>query len=105
MTYKISAQDAPALRLHETDTVAGVLQNIAIILATRKGSVPLYREFGLDQSFLDRPIPVAKPMLYAAAKEAIETFEPRATVINVAFAEDAAAPGRLRPIVEVEIHE
>lgn len=103
MRYQVSAADLVAIRLSETDTVASVLQNVAIILATRQGTSPLYRQFGLPQKFLDKPIPVAKPMLYAEVKEAVEEFEPRAEVVGITFQEDAAAPGGLIPTVEVEI--
>lgn len=103
MSYKVSPGDLSAVRLNETDTVASVLQNIAIILQTRQGTVPMYRHFGLPMTFLDKPIPVAKPMLYIEVKEAVEEFEPRATVLDVTFEEDASAPGTLIPTVEVEI--
>lgn len=105
MTYTISAADLGRVRFNETDTVNSVLQNIAVILATRKGSVPLYREFGLDNSFLDKPMPVAKMLMIAPVREAVETWEPRATVLNVSFKEDLSNPGALIPTVEVEIHE
>ena len=105
MTYTISATDLGRLHFNETDTVNSVLQNIAVILSTRKGSVPLYREFGLDNSFLDKPMPVAKVLMVAPVREAVETWEPRATVLNVSFKEDVSNPGTLIPTVEVEIHE
>ena len=105
MSYNVSAKDLHGIRLNESDTVASVLQNISIVLSTWQGSVPLYRQFGLSRSFIDKPTPVAKPMLYAAVKEAIEEFEPRAEVINVTFREDGSAPGRLIPTVEVNIIE
>ena len=72
MGYKVSAADLRHIRLSEADTVAAILQNVAVILATRQGSSPLYRHFGLPQNFLDKPIPVAKPMLFAEVKEAVE---------------------------------
>ena len=62
MRYKVTAADLTRVRLNESDTVTSVLQNIAIILSTRQGSVPLYREFGLPMRFLDKPIQIAKPM-------------------------------------------
>jgi hypothetical protein len=105
MSYKVSAADLTNIRLNEQDTVTSVLQNIAVILSTRKGTVPMYRGFGLDQRSVDKPIPVAKPMLYIDVKEAIEEYEPRAEVVNVTFQEDPAIPGRLIPTVEVEIIE
>ena len=44
MTYKVSAVDVGTVKLNEQDTVSSVLQNIAILLSTRQGTVPLYRE-------------------------------------------------------------
>ncbi len=104
MTYKVSAADLTHIRLNETDPVASVLQNVAVILATRQGTSPLWRDGGLPQNFVDKPIPVAKPMLLAEVKEAVEKYEPRATVVGVTFANDTATPGRLIPTVEVKIN-
>lgn len=101
MSYKVTASDIGAVQLNETDTVRSVLQNIAIILSTRQGTCPLYRGFGLPQKFVDKPLPVA--MMYSEVKEAVEEYEPRAEVVNVTFAADRNTPGRLIPIVEVNI--
>ncbi len=101
MTYTVTA--GAALTLNETDPVASVLQNVAIILATRRGSCPMYRDFGISMDFLDRPMPVAKTLAYAEIKNAIETYEPRASVVGVTFEERDDAPGLLNPIVEVHI--
>jgi len=49
-----------------------VLQNIALILATPKGSVPLYRDFGLSWEPLDKPMPVAQAMMTGEVRETIE---------------------------------
>lgn len=104
MSYKVSANDISKIRLNETDRVESILQNIAIILATRQGTVPLYRNFGLQQKFLDRPISVAKTLLCAEVKEAVEQFEPRASVVGISFqGENSDAPGQLIPVVEVKI--
>ncbi|MBO6267361.1 MAG: GPW/gp25 family protein [Synergistaceae bacterium] len=103
MSYKVTAGNIGSLSLNETDTVTSVLQNIAIILQTRQGTVPHYRNFGLPMEFIDKPLPVAKPMAYLEVKEAIERWEPRATVIDISFAKDITVPGKLIPTVEVEI--
>lgn len=102
MIYKVSAANLKTLQLNDQDPIASVLQNVAVILATPKGSVPMYRDFGLPQDFVDRPATVAKPMICAAVKEAIEAYEPRAQILNVSFSENHAS-GQLIPIVEVEI--
>lgn len=103
MNYLVSAQDLGKIRLNEPETVNSVLQNVALILATPKGSSPMYRDFGLDQSFLDKPLPVAKVMLRVAVKEAIEDWEPRAGFVNMEFSGDTADPASLRPVVQVEV--
>lgn len=105
MSYTVSATDLKSIQFNEKDIVKAVLQNIAVILSTPMGSVPMYREFGLDWSFLDRPTPVAKVMMVAPVREAIERWEPRATVLDVSFSDsdDPSKPGGLIPIVEVEI--
>ncbi len=80
MSYQVSATDLEDIRLNELETVNAVLQNIALILATPKGSVPFYRDFGISNEFLDKPMPVAKIMMIGEVREAIETWEPRAAV-------------------------
>ena len=89
MSYQVSATDLGNIRLNELEAVNAVLQNIALILATPKGSVPFYRDFGISAEFLDKPMPVAKVMMIG--------------VVNIGFAENPLEPGRLVPTVEVEI--
>ena len=81
--YLVSASDLTAISLGEQDTVTSVLQNIAVILSTPKGTVPGYREFGIDISdILDRP----------------ETY------MGTTFKTDAGHPGKMLPVVEVSIN-
>ncbi len=103
MRYKVSSQDLSHLRLGETDTVEAILRNVAVILATPQGSVPLYRDFGLPWDFVDKPIPIARTMMVAPIREALERWEPRAAFAAIDFQLDPARPGRLIPVVEVEI--
>lgn len=102
MTYQVK-QGQPISMIQENSRVEEILQNVATILSTPKGSVPLDREFGVDVSFLDRPVQVAKVMMLSAVTEAIEEFEPRAKVERVTVAIDETEPGRLIPTVEVSI--
>ena len=78
MSYTVSPSNKRKIKFNVTDPVESVLQNIAVILSTPKGSVPMYRDFGISVDILDRPIPVAKAMMTADIKEAIERWEPRA---------------------------
>ena len=104
MTYTVTERDLHKITLNETDPVAAVLQNVAIILSTRQNSVPLGRDFGLPMQFVDKPMPMAEVMMVAEIEEAIEEFEPRATVVDISFEIDEDIPGRLIPIVEIEIN-
>ena len=103
MSYTVSPSNKRKIKFNVTDPVESVLQNIAVILSTPKGSVPMYRDFGISVDILDRPIPVAKAMMTADIKEAIERWEPRALFISVEFMEDELN-GRLIPMVAVEIN-
>lgn len=103
MTYKVSPQDLSQIKLNESDTVASILQNIAILLSTRQQSIPLYRNFGLPGNFIDKPMGAANNLMVAEIREAIMEFEPRAALRDVTFAVDEGAPGKIIPTVEVEI--
>lgn len=105
MSISINASDLRKIRLGEKDITNSVIQNIALILSTPKGSVPFHREFGLDWSALDKPTPIAKSLLIPEIREAIEAWEPRATFVSVSFEEDLSKPGVLIPTVEVEIND
>lgn len=89
------------LRLNETDPAAAVLQEVAVLLGTRQGEVPLFREFGLPQRFLDRPLNVARPILLLEVKEALERFVPLAEPLAVDLTADEA--GRVQPVVKIRI--
>lgn len=100
MSYKVTPDGLGTLQLNETDPVRSVLQNVAIILCTWIGTVPLYREFGITSKYIDMPISVVKPMLHADIRETIAKYEPRAEVVSVTFEERVDG---LTPIVEVNI--
>lgn len=102
MALTVTAGDLEALRFCESDEARSIVQNIAVILTTAKGTAPGDREFGVDMSFLDLPLPAAKVRLIAAVREAVETFEPRVRVTGVTFDQRGEAEGRLVPRVEVE---
>lgn len=104
MTYRVKASDL-RITFGETDEIRSILQNVGIILRTRRGTCPMYREFGLPQEYLDKPVHVARSLMFAEIKEAVEEFEPRCSVVGIDFAADASSPGGLIPTVEVEINE
>ena len=102
-TYQVT-RDTAALELGAADTVQSVLQAIKIIITTPKGTVPMYRDFGVEMDFLDLPSPGAEQRARIELREAIEKWEPRATVKDITFRREALLQGRLDPVVEVEIN-
>lgn len=103
MEYTVSATDLSHIRLNEDRRVEEILRNVAVILATPKGSVPMKRDFGLDMSFLDKPANVAKNMAVIPVREAIEQWEPRAEYKDMTLEADPTSPGRLTFRVKVAI--
>lgn len=105
MEYTVSASDLMNDSLSGSERAAEILRNVALILATPQGSSPMYRDFGLPQDFLDKPLPAAKALMIAHIREAIEECEPRAHFVDVTFQGDPATPEQLMPRVRVEIVE
>ncbi len=104
MSYKVTGGKPYKISLSENDTIISVLQNISMILSTKKGTVPMYREFGLPMDFVDKPIPIAKTLIVSEVTEALRKFEPRATVIDIKF-ESEDITGKVIPVVEVDIND
>lgn len=99
--YTVRSNDVVSMRFQQENTVESVLQNIALLLSTKKGTVPMYREFGLDMAFVDKPLEVAETLVFSEISEALEEFEPRATLCDVTFEKDSS--GKMNIVVEVEI--
>ena len=84
-----------------------IVQNVRTILATRVGTVPLDRSFGLSWEYLDKPLPVARALIQAEVIEAITRYEPRANIETVDFqeSESDAMGGISRPRVILNLGE
>lgn len=105
MRYIVNTSEYVKLNLKNAEQTRSeeILQNIAVILNTPKGSVPMDKDFGLCMDFLDKPLPAAKALIVSAVTEAVREHEPRADVKEVSFTEKPN--GQLVPAVEVEINE
>lgn len=103
MTYKVNSDDSYSLDLKQGDTVKSILQNIAVLLNTSRGTVPMYREFGLPMEFVDKPINVAETIACSEISDALEMFEPRAELKNLYF--EKGTDGRMSITVEVSISD
>lgn len=80
-----------------------ILQNVRCIIATVKQSVPLDRAFGIDASFVDKPMVVAQAMFTSEIISAIQKYEPRVEVESVDWS--GSIDGILTPKVRVSINE
>lgn len=74
-------------------------RQIALLLSTREGSIPLDREFGLDLNFVDRPAAAVKTLYTAEVTKKIAKFIPAVRVQEVLWL--SAPEGGLRPKVVI----
>ena len=104
MTYEVTG-DPRKINFGATG-IDEVLQNVAMILTTQQGSVPLRRDWFLDPTILDLPMPVAQARLSAEIFRTIREHEPRARVVGpIRFIQsrDESMDGRMIPAVTVEV--
>lgn len=105
MTYTIDFSSDMALTLLPASDSADLIQQIYVLVNTVQGTIPCYRDFGVDSSYLHRPINVAKTMYASAIVSAIKQYVPGVSVESVNFANDTEAPSTLIPVLEVSINE
>jgi hypothetical protein len=82
--------------------VEEVFQNVKYILLTEYFSVPLDREFGMDFTMVDKPIPIAEAMLTQEIAIKISLYEPRCQFTEINF-EGKGIEGKLNPLVTINI--
>lgn len=83
-------------------------QEIRTVLATRKGSVPLDRDFGVSWELIDKPLPAARQVIIAEVARQLEKYVPRIKFKGIAFPAQQAtdtADGVLRCVVTVSVRE
>ena len=103
MTLEIEIGQTTSWKLIPPSTAEEIIQCVRCILATAKGTVFCYRDFGIDVELIDKPLPVAKNKFLSEVVRAINRYEPRAKVKKIRWTGDAAA-GQLNPILEVELN-
>lgn len=101
MHYTIRSDMPPDYTLCENSTAASVLQNIALLVATKQGTIPCYREFGLPMRFIGLPEKIASTVAAQEVIDAVERFEPRAKLnaVNTEYVDG----GKMIIILEVSI--
>ena len=65
------------------NAMARLDRQLALLLSTREGSMPLDREFGIKMDFLDRPPEVAKSLYTTEVTKKVAMFIPSVRVREV----------------------
>lgn len=99
----LEATGEPADVVFGVDGREGLQQRLRTLLSTPVGSVPLDRDFGIDLSLLDEPLPRAMALLrvevYTKIKKYIsEVVVTKIYFLNPGFAD--TADGRLIPVIQ-----
>jgi hypothetical protein len=71
--------------LDEQEDVLRCLRNLIL---TPAGTIPLDRDFGIDNSCLGYPIDVAQNVFAVELIDKVQKYEPRANVVEVSFTPD-----------------
>lgn len=103
MSYIVKAYSSNKINLEPKTIEEEVLQNVVTLISTSKYDVPLDRGFGLEQQFIDMPLPTAQAIFISEIFDAIEKYEPRAEVLKITFEQDEKMSGKLIPCLEVNI--
>ena len=88
--------------LNETEERKNIAACLCVLYGTPVGSVALDRDFGLDWSFLDLPLPAARAKLENELIRKTMKYEPRVKVREVQWEFEEEA-GRMKPKVVVMI--
>lgn len=77
--------------------LAGLAQEVRTVITTRKGSVPLDRDFGVDWAVIDRPVGAVLPAYIADVAMQIERYVPRVRVVSVTYESSTNRGGEQSP--------
>jgi hypothetical protein len=80
-----------------------ITRNLSILYGTIAGTQAGDRDFGLDITFLDMPLPTVKALYSAEIIKKTNLYEPRAKVKSVEW--DISEDGTLTPKVVIELNE
>lgn len=97
----VTMETPEEVELLPATTTDEVVQNIAFITGTVKGTCPMCREVGIDNKAMGERDLKARTILTRDVFAAMQELEPRATMRNVSF---ESAEGEIYPaVMEVEI--
>ena len=97
----------PAEIIINAKGLVGLAQEVRTVMTTRKGSVPLDRDFGVDFTVIDEPVNSVKPIYVGEVAAQIERYVPRVEVLSITFkpSPSEAVDGLLRPVAKVRVRK
>jgi phage baseplate assembly protein W len=98
----VTIESLPARVVYGLSGIPEVMQNVRTILATRRGTVPLDRNFGISFEFLDSPVNTARAKAEQEIFLQLKKYEPRAILKQIIWETDVIS-GHISPSVKVEI--
>lgn len=103
MNAEILIAGFPHVDFAPGDLLSEVSQNIRSIITTPKGSVPIFREFGLDENIVDMPVNSSLAKIRSEIILAVKKFEPRAKISRINF--EHGNDGRLSVRINFTLQE
>lgn len=98
------SQTATRVDFFPATIIDEIVQNVYTIISTPEFSVPLYRKFGNQMSYLDSPDEMMKARTISEIMDKVEEFESRVVVEEVKFRGNQL-DGRVYPAVTIRIKE
>lgn len=95
--------DVGSIELHfdyNSSDAEDISRCLRTLYATRAGSQPLNRDFGLDWGFIDKPLPVAQQEFALEVILKTKKYEPRVKVKEVTYKLDGTS-GKMRPVISL----
>lgn len=83
-----------------TEEAENIRNCLMTLYSVREGEQPFDREFGINDSFLDQPVHIAKNMLALEIIEKTKKYEKRVSVEKVEYGH--GVEGQLFPIISCE---
>jgi phage baseplate assembly protein W len=99
----VKIESLPANVIYGLTGIQEVMQNVRMILTTRRGTVPLNRDFGISFEFLDSPINITRAKAEQEIFLQIKKYEPRAILKQIMWETDVVS-GQILPTVKVEVN-
>lgn len=83
---------------YSSPNIENIRRNLVMLYATKAGSVPMDRDFGLECDFVSKPLPVAKSEFEFEVIRKTEIYEPGVQVEKVEYIYDEIN-GMMQPVI------